>query len=708
MRRAEHVRVGRVGLLRAHLVAEAGARQVLRHLLAAAELVDECRVEPRLVDAQIRIGEQPVAIEALDVVALVRAAVAPDVDVVLAHRDDEHRAGDGAADRRRVEVRESARRDVERARLQRGDAFGDERGAAVDEARRFRAVGQRASRNVVVVRLVRLAEIRGVGVGNRTLRAHPVQRGAGVETAGKGDADLLADGKILQDVRHETAASERCRRIGYSSRRPIRRGTAPVVRTPKCHVVPIYRSAVLQESNMLRVRPHGPNIVIGDFVRCSARARRRARRRRRRSCCAAAACPATSRSATARTREIGFPDPGLLPADASPGTSTRGRRDDHADARRARSNACGPLTVHGRRRPHGREREKRGSAAAASVADEAVLRRLARKRRLQGLRRDGMPELPDIAVYRDALASRDCRADPRAGPHRQSVRAAHRHSADRGSRRQARARRCAALGKRIVLALEDDLFLVFHLMIAGRLRWLERGRQAAEAHHACAARVRRRHARVHRSRHEAPRVAASRPRRSRACGDGPGRARSAGRGSRCVRGAADARKPHAEARADRSASLQRHRQRLLRRDPAPRAALAARAHAKALPTTMSRRLLRRHARRAGRMDRSACAREAGGAFPENVTAFRPEMAVHGKYGEPCPVCGAPVQRIVYAENECNYCARCQTGGKLPRRPLAVAPPEGELAAVDRRTRLELASWSTFDVQPCPHSTSFPK
>ena len=51
-------------------------------------------------------------------------------------------------------------------------------------------------------------------------------------------------------------------------------------------------------------------------------------------------------------------------------------------------------------------------------------------------------------------------------------------------------------------------------------------------------------------------------------------------------------------------------------------------------------------------------------FPEKVTAFREEMAVHGKYGEPCPVCGAPVQRIVYAENETNYCARCQTGGKI--------------------------------------------
>ena len=57
-------------------------------------------------------------------------------------------------------------------------------------------------------------------------------------------------------------------------------------------------------------------------------------------------------------------------------------------------------------------------------------------------------------------------------------------------------------------------------------------------------------------------------------------------------------------------------------------------------------------------------REVNGGFPEHVTAFRPDFAVHGRFGKPCPVCGAPVQRIVYAENEANYCARCQTGGKL--------------------------------------------
>jgi formamidopyrimidine-DNA glycosylase len=56
--------------------------------------------------------------------------------------------------------------------------------------------------------------------------------------------------------------------------------------------------------------------------------------------------------------------------------------------------------------------------------------------------------------------------------------------------------------------------------------------------------------------------------------------------------------------------------------------------------------------------------QTGDGFPEKVTAFRPEMAVHGRFGKPCPICGAPVQRIVHAENETNYCARCQTGGRL--------------------------------------------
>jgi formamidopyrimidine-DNA glycosylase len=62
--------------------------------------------------------------------------------------------------------------------------------------------------------------------------------------------------------------------------------------------------------------------------------------------------------------------------------------------------------------------------------------------------------------------------------------------------------------------------------------------------------------------------------------------------------------------------------------------------------------------------RSRLIAEAGGNWPAKVTAFRPGMAVHGRYREPCPVCGTAVQRIVWAENECNYCPRCQTGGRL--------------------------------------------
>lgn len=62
--------------------------------------------------------------------------------------------------------------------------------------------------------------------------------------------------------------------------------------------------------------------------------------------------------------------------------------------------------------------------------------------------------------------------------------------------------------------------------------------------------------------------------------------------------------------------------------------------------------------------RDALIDELGAGFPDKVTAFRPEMAVHGKFNQPCPVCGTPVQRILYAANEANYCVECQTGGKL--------------------------------------------
>ena len=93
--------------------------------------------------------------------------------------------------------------------------------------------------------------------------------------------------------------------------------------------------------------------------------------------------------------------------------------------------------------------------------------------------------------------------------------------------------------------------------------------------------------------------------------------------------------------------------------------------AKLSPIAMTAKLTEEETRRLYQATRATLAdwtarlrAEAAGGFPEKVTAFREGMAVHGRYGKPCPVCGAPVQRIVFAENETNYCARCQTGGRI--------------------------------------------
>ena len=202
VRGAEHVRVGRVGLFGAHAVLEPGAPHVLRHLGAAAQFVDELLVEPRLVDPQARVGQQAIAVEPLDVVPFERAAVAPDVDVVFLHRHDEHRAGHGAADGRRVEV--GARRPWRcgTRRLERGQALGDEllRGSRSD-ARAPRRTAARGGG-------FRRSPARRAGRGSRCMRresrlvAHPVQRGARVEPAGKRDADLLAGWKLLENGCH--------------------------------------------------------------------------------------------------------------------------------------------------------------------------------------------------------------------------------------------------------------------------------------------------------------------------------------------------------------------------------------------------------------------------------------------------------------------------------------------------------------------------
>ena len=199
---APDVGVRRVRLLLRVPVRQVAGDQELAHLGPPAELVDELLVEPRLVDPQRRVDEQPVAVEALDVVALVGAAVAPDVDAVVVHRPHQQRPGDGPAQRRRVEVRLAGRRDVERPALQRHQALADQLGAAVDDAGRLGPVLPGPLGHALEVGLVGLTEVGGVGVGDRALVAHPGHRRRRVEATGEGDADPFTDGQRRQDFAH--------------------------------------------------------------------------------------------------------------------------------------------------------------------------------------------------------------------------------------------------------------------------------------------------------------------------------------------------------------------------------------------------------------------------------------------------------------------------------------------------------------------------
>ena len=220
----------------------------------------------------------------------------------------------------------------------------------------------------------------------------------------------------------------------------------------------------------------------------------------------------------------------------------------------------------------------------------------------------------------------------------------------------------ARLGKRIVVRLTGDLYLVLHLMIAGRLRWRERG-------------------------------AAIPKKLGLAAFDFSSgtllmtEAGSIKRASLHLAAGTDGLQAHdrgglepldADADAFRAA-LTRENHTLKRSLTDPRlfsgignAYSDEILHAAGLsPLALTQRLTaseisRLHeATRKTLIDWTARLRhEAGDDFPEKVTAFRPGMAVHGRYGKPCPACGGPVQRIVYASNESNYCPACQTGGKL--------------------------------------------
>jgi formamidopyrimidine-DNA glycosylase len=276
-----------------------------------------------------------------------------------------------------------------------------------------------------------------------------------------------------------------------------------------------------------------------------------------------------------------------------------------------------------------------------------------------------MPELPDLTVYLEALEARISnqtlvrvrllnpfvlRTAVPALPAAEGKRVV-------GLRR---------IGKRIVVALEGELFLVLHLMVAGRLRWLPDtpGRKATPPARITLALFEftagrlafteagtKRRASLHLVQGEAG-LAAMDPGGAEIfdLSEKDFRERLRRENHTLKRALAD---PHLFAGIGNAYSDEiLHRARL-----SPIALTRALSDSQARDLwTATRDVIQEWT---GRLRR-----QAAGKFPEGVTAFREEMAVHGKYGKPCPVCGAPVQRIRYAENETNYCARCQTGGRV--------------------------------------------
>ena len=272
-----------------------------------------------------------------------------------------------------------------------------------------------------------------------------------------------------------------------------------------------------------------------------------------------------------------------------------------------------------------------------------------------------MPELPDISLYLQQLAPRIL--------NQPLVHIALRNpfilrsvdppiSALEGKRVLGLGR----LGKRIVMEFEGDLFLVLHLMIAGRLRGRELGAKAGGK--LVLAVLEFPHGAIHFT------EAGSKRRASMHLVAGSEGLREFDRGGLEV------------LEADQAAFAQRLRadNHTLKRaltDPRLFSGIGNAYsdeilhRARLSPLALTSRLMADEiatlyqATRATLQDWiDRLSRETGDAFPEKVTAFREGMAVHGRYGKPCPVCGSRVQRIRYADNETNYCARCQTGGRL--------------------------------------------
>jgi formamidopyrimidine-DNA glycosylase len=295
-----------------------------------------------------------------------------------------------------------------------------------------------------------------------------------------------------------------------------------------------------------------------------------------------------------------------------------------------------------------------------------------------------LPELPDVVLYVDALTSRIvARRLERLHLVSPFVLRSVEPPIDAISGRFVRT--VFRIGKRIVLAFDEDLYLVLHLMIAGRLRWRERPTDSDSS----PPRVRR-SAGATASNRKQPGIS---PKLILASFDFPNgtlfftEASSKKRASlQLVRGDAALRALDRGGLEPLDVGVSEFREALSRENHTLKRALTDPRlfsgignaysdeilHAARLsPMKLTRSLSPEEVERLHSAMRDTLQlwidrlhRDAGGGFPEKVTAFRDDMAVHGRFREPCPVCGSPVQRIVYAENECNYCARCQTGGRL--------------------------------------------
>jgi formamidopyrimidine-DNA glycosylase len=272
-----------------------------------------------------------------------------------------------------------------------------------------------------------------------------------------------------------------------------------------------------------------------------------------------------------------------------------------------------------------------------------------------------MPELPDIEVYLEALRERIEGRTLRAIRLRNPflLRTAVPPVTDAERRRVPSPRR---IGKRIVIGLEDDLFLVIHLMIAGRLHWRDADAKREPRNVLAAFEFTdgtlylteagsKRRASLHVIADEDA-LAALDPGGVDVMAIGEAGFASAlrARNHTLKRALTD---PHIFSGIGNAYSDE-----ILHAAKLSPLALTS----KLGDDEIARLFAATQATLAAWTQRLR--EQAGAGFPEKVTAFHDAMAVHGRYGKPCPVCGAPVQRIVYADNETNYCARCQTGGRV--------------------------------------------